>query len=325
MQDLNKFDPTIEKLQLLVSESSSITKVDINDPKQIELVKKARIKLRDARVLIEKTGKSYRDEAIQYQRAVIEKERSLIAIIEPEEQRLKAFEEESKKQKELHLRHQQLPARMERLKALGVVVAEEYVMQFDSVAFETKINELVAEKNAREREENERKQREIQEAAAAVVRARVEARTERLYAMGFLHRGNTLTFEDIIVAKSDLESEDPAVWDALIARITPLVEQKKVKAKERAERERKEAEDRARQEERDRIERQAREKKEKEERDAKAKADREAREKAEIEGKKAYKKFLADNGYTPKTAAQFKEERTAEGIVLWKKVGVFKI
>lgn len=275
MQDLSKFDPNVETLNALVGESVSIVTVDINDPTQIEVVKKARIKLRDARVLIEKTGKSYRDDAIKYQRDVLEKERSLIAIIEPEELRLKAFEEESKKQKELAIRREQLPARKERLATLGfevgISITEHDILNMDSVHFETRVNELVAAKNA----EQKRKDDE----AAAKVAADLKKREDDL---------------------------------------------KEGERKLAAEKDAREREERARQEERDRIEREARDKKEREEREERERKEREAKEKAELERQKKYKKFLTDNGYTKETAEQFKQEKTSEGVVLWKKIAVYK-
>lgn len=272
MQDLSTFDPNVEKLTNLVAESAGIVTVDINDALQIETVKKARIRLRDARVLIEKTGKSFREDAVKYQRDVLDKERSLIAIIEPEETRLKAFEEEAKRQKELHLRKQQLPARMERLKTLEFVMTEEAVLAMDSVTFETHVNMLVADKQEAKRKADEKAAKEREE---------------------------------------DIKRRE----DELKAGERKLEEEKKAREREEL----------ARTEERERIERQAKEKKELEERQERERKEKEAREKAEVEKKKAYKKFLTDNGWTPEAAQDFKEEHIGEGVVvLWKRVNTFR-
>jgi nicotinamide mononucleotide adenylyltransferase len=160
MQDINLFDPTVEKLQALVLETAGIVEVNIDDPKQIETVKKARINLRNARTSIEKTGKAYREDALKYQKAVIEKERSLIAIIEPEETRLKMFEKSAELAKERRLRIAQLPERKKRLINLGVNIEEKYILEMDSVTFEERVTALVAEKNEKEREEQDRINRE---------------------------------------------------------------------------------------------------------------------------------------------------------------------
>ena len=271
MKDLTQFDPTIEKLTALVAESSGIVEVDLDDPKQLETVKKARINLRNARVSIEKTGKAYREDALAYQRAVLEKERSLIAIIEPEETRLKLFEKKAEIAKERRLRVQQLPERRARLEKEGFPVNESILLEMDSVAFETHFNGLVAEKNRKEKEEQDR--------IAAAKQAELDAK------------------------EAELKAKEKAIEDERLA---------------------KEREEKARQEERERIEREAKEKKEREEREAKEKAEKEAAEKAEVEKQKKYKKFLADNGYTPETAQDFKEEHTPEGVILWKRVSFFK-
>jgi hypothetical protein len=59
-----------------------------------------------------------RADAITFQKAVIEKERELIGIIEPLEKELKAKEEEIEKQKETERRKESLPQRKEMLTEL---------------------------------------------------------------------------------------------------------------------------------------------------------------------------------------------------------------
>lgn len=271
MQDLAQFDPNVEKLTALVAESTHIREVNLDDKDQLETVKRARIKLRDARVAIEKTGKSYREDALAYQRAVIAKERELIAIIEPEETRLKLFEKSAELAKERRIRVAQLPERRARLEKEGFPVNESILLEMDSVAFETHFNSLVAEKNRKEKEEQDR--------IAAAKQAKLDAK------------------------EAELKAKEKAIEDERLA---------------------KEREEKARQEERERLEREAKEKKEREEREAKEKAEKEAAEKAEVEKQKKYKKFLADNGWTPETAQDFKEEHTPEGVILWKRLSFFK-
>jgi hypothetical protein len=172
MKDLTQFDPTIEKLSALVAESAGIVEVNLDDPSQLDTVKRARLKLRDARVSIEKAGKEYRQDALDYQRAVIAKEKDLIAIIEPEEQRLKDFEKAAELEKARRIRIAQMPERRQRLEANGFPVDEAKILEMDSVAFETHFNELVAEKN--------RKDREAADAKAAAEKAELERREEVL-------------------------------------------------------------------------------------------------------------------------------------------------
>lgn len=271
MKDLTQFDPTIEKLTALVAESSGIVDVDIDDPTQIEKVKKARINLRNARVSIEKTGKAYREDALAYQRAVLSKEKELIGIIEPEEQRLKLFEKKAELAKERRLRVQQLPERRARLEKEGFPDNESILLEMDSIAFEEHFNGLVAEKNRKAKEEQDR--------IAAERQAELDKK------------------------EAELKAKEKAIEDERLA---------------------KEREEKARQEERERIEREAKEKKEREEREEKERKEKEEADRKALEKKKAYQKFLADNGWTPETAQDFKIENTPEGVVLWKRVSLFK-
>lgn len=322
MQDLSKFDPNVEKLTALVAETVGITTVDLTDVGQLETVKKARIKLRDARVLIEKTGKGYRDDAIKYQRDVIEKERSLIAIIEPEEKRLKAFEEQAKQEHELAIRREQLAARMERLTTTGLTMTEEDVLALDSEEFEHKFNELVAEKNRLAGEELERQKKEAQ-------REITEARIQRLLALGFV-RGAAGSMDFIIGRKiytniTTSEMGAPAEqFEAKVAEVTPFINEWKDQAEKDAKKEQTDREEKARKEGEQEAERKAREKKEGEEREAKEKLEREERERKELEGKKKYQKFLTDNGVTKETAHEFKQEHQTDGsVILWRKIGTY--
>lgn len=313
MQNLDNFDPNIEKLTALVAESAGIVEVNLDDPKQIELVKKARIRLRDARVAIEKTGKAYREDALKYQKAVIEKERSLIAIIEPEETRLKLFEKSAELQKEKRLRVQQLPERRARLEKEGLAVNESTLLEMDSVTFETHFNGLVAEKNRKASEAIEQREREQREAGEKLARERREHRINKLVALGLEEKRDTLELDTIKVTAADLDLDDTS-FDVLILRITPEIAKAKEGLAAREQKEREVAEERGRQQERERLDREAREKKE-----------REDREKAELEKRRAYQKFLADNGWTKEAAANFKEENAGGVVTLWKKVALFKI
>lgn len=81
-----KFADTRAQLQKLAGESTSLTRVDTDD--NFAAAKAAKAKLQSTRVAIEKTGKSARDDANKFQKAVIAKEKELVGLISPEEQRL---------------------------------------------------------------------------------------------------------------------------------------------------------------------------------------------------------------------------------------------
>ena len=81
-----KFADTRAQLQKLAGESTSLTRVDTDD--NFAAAKAAKAKLQSTRVAIEKTGKAARDDANKFQKAVIAKEKELVGLISPEEQRL---------------------------------------------------------------------------------------------------------------------------------------------------------------------------------------------------------------------------------------------
>ena len=162
MQDdtlnIEKFDPTAAQLFELVA-----IPVDITDPLNADQVKAAhdkRMKLREARVNITKTGKAMREGALKFQKAVIAKENELVAIVEPEETRLQGFEDEAAILKDREDRKAILPRRRQQLAELEVDITDEAILDMDGTAFQTFINSKLHEKNVRD---------------AAVIKAREDA------------------------------------------------------------------------------------------------------------------------------------------------------
>lgn len=176
--NIDKFDPTTQQLNELVAKSQEIKEVDVDDPKQVEAVKKVRIELKNARVAITKTGKEMREEALSYQKAVITKEKELIAIIEPEEERLQSIEDEAKLKKIREERAEKLPWRKQKLAEVEADVSDEALLEMDDKEFVNFLNEKSAEKLARieaekrAKEDEKKRAKEIEEAEE---RARNEA------------------------------------------------------------------------------------------------------------------------------------------------------
>lgn len=83
------FEATAAHLRGLVAESATLTKVDTDD--NLAAAKSAARKLATARVAVEKTGKAARDDANKFRTAVIAKEKSLVDILKPEEDRIGAM------------------------------------------------------------------------------------------------------------------------------------------------------------------------------------------------------------------------------------------
>lgn len=162
---IEKFNPTIAELQKLVENSKQITAIDLDDKKQLDNVKNARISLKNARVAISKTGKELREDALKFQKDIIAKEKELIAIIEPEELRLGAIENEAKEKKLKEERIALLPERKDKLSKIGdgMDVPDEFLLSLDSNQFIEHVNARISAKNEFDRkvlEDRERKAKE---------------------------------------------------------------------------------------------------------------------------------------------------------------------
>lgn len=290
--DIEKFNPTVAELTNLVEKSKGITAVDLLDDEvsktHLKVVKTARIELRDARVKIEKAGKALRDDANAFNKAVLVKEKELIAIVEPEEKRLKGIEEEADRIVARKINEAQLPERKARMEALGFPspsnIADEYIVAMDSLAFEVYYNGLVAEKQRLEKEEIER----VQAEKDAELRAREEA---------------------IKQAEAKIEEE---------ARAKAREAQARLDERARMEREALEAEEKARLKILADLE--AEDKR-------KADAEKLAlEEKNKLERQTKYKKFLADCGVIENDPSyRVENDWTTKEVTVWKKVATMKI
>ncbi len=128
---LEEFSPAKAELSLLAGRAKAV------DVKDVALVHEVRIELRDARVAVTKRGKELRDGALKFQKEVIKRENELVAIIEPEEERLKVIDEENKLREEMEKRRDELPSRLDALVAIGdeAVNDEEELLAMDDNEF----------------------------------------------------------------------------------------------------------------------------------------------------------------------------------------------
>jgi hypothetical protein len=163
--EIEKFNPTKAQLSLLVEESKALDLTDPFDRDQLGKVKKARLNLRDARIAITKIGKGLREDALKFQKEVIAKEKELVGIIEPEENRLAEIEERADKAVERKKRLELLPHRRERLAAIGDGHSEtdDQLLDMDGPTFEGYCNERIAAKNEADRQRIEADKRAIEE------------------------------------------------------------------------------------------------------------------------------------------------------------------
>lgn len=179
------FDPSIDQLNKLVEATRTITAEDLSDDTQLAKVKETRLQLRDARIAIEKKGKSMREDALKYQKDVIAREKELIGIIEPEEARLKSLEEEAIAIKTRAARMGLLPMRREQLSFVEEVFSDESILDMDNDEFITYLNTKKAEKLDRDMAELKAREAAIadKERLAQVAEAARVAEQNRLEAL----------------------------------------------------------------------------------------------------------------------------------------------
>lgn len=184
-KDLEKFDPTVAELTAMVEVTKNITATDLKDKEQMAVVRENRITLKNARVRITKIGKELREDALNFQKAVIAKEKELIGIIEPEEARLADIEEQARLQAVREERLEKLPARKERLDQIEASYTDEQLLDMDSEQFEAFFNQKMSEHNENVRIQNEKIQKELQDkidAENARIQEEQRAEQERILA-----------------------------------------------------------------------------------------------------------------------------------------------
>ena len=297
--DIEKFNPTVAEIQRIVDEGKKLTITDFTDKTQIKLVRDHRLQLKDIRVTITKQGKAFRQKALDFQKQVIGREKELIALVEPEEERLAAIEDQADAFAEREKRRELLPKRLERLAAFkdGVEIPEEDVLNMDGTDFEGYCNKRLAEKNEKDRLILEEKSRELKEAEMKVAREK-----------------------EIKDAEDRARADERKRAEEAEAKLKDERVREERERKERIEREEREAKERAAT-----IEREAKERVEREERERKEKAEAEAKAEAERKEKLAktekWQKFILSHGYTEEKAGEFYIEIKGNIHSLYKKVG----
>jgi hypothetical protein len=289
--NLEKFDPTVAELTKVAEESRAIVVTDFDDPKQIEAVHAKRIELKKTRVSIEKRGKELREDAVKFSKAVIAKEKELIAIIEPEEIRLDQLEDAAKQHAIEKERLLKWPGRKERLAELGYkggVNDDTVLRMMDDVQFESFIINVKAK---------------IEAERLAV------QRTEQLAREADLKRREDELEAKERAAKAEEEAKARAEREKAEAEAREKRRAEELeKARLEGERKAKEEADRKAAEEKARIERE-----EKERKDAEAKAERSRR----------FKSWLAEQGYTEATEGEYLIQHTETHAMLYKRVGTY--
>ena len=144
--DLEKFNPTKAELQTLVDKYKGLSIGGVEDKGGYAIVNAARKDLKEKRVAITKLGKQLRDDANKFAKAVIGKEKELVAIIEPLEAKLS-------EQVTYIDNVAKLPERQARLKEIEVVGNSSYINLLSDVNFEKYFQEENAKYLAKKADE----------------------------------------------------------------------------------------------------------------------------------------------------------------------------
>ena len=181
--EIEKFSPTKAELARIAEESKTLVLPDPFDSEQYKRVKDAKTNLVHVRNDIAKTGKAMRDGAIAFQKQVIEKEKELVGIIKPSEDRLATLLDEADHIIERRARVEVLPHRRERLAELDsdtfhVEVADYALLDMDGPSFESYFNACASEKNEADARKIAADQKKLDEEKAELARKQELAEAE---------------------------------------------------------------------------------------------------------------------------------------------------
>lgn len=290
---MTKFRPLEAELHRMAEESKSVTASDFADKEKMALVKSSQLGLRDMRTSLEKLGKWLRDPHTQFNRNALAEENRLIAIIDPEEKRLKAIRAEADKLAEREARKALHPMRIAQLNAVCETLPDEdFLLEMDTNQFAEYLNQQTALKNERDRlafEEHRRKADEALEAERQLREREIAERNAELDAR-----------QKAIDEETERIVREGAMEDAKEkARVEAVAREREAKAAEEAER----------------VEIAKREAE---------MAERKAREEKEaLEARKKYQNFLTKYEYVDD--GSFKVENDGKVVTLYKVLGTMKI
>jgi len=170
--DIEQFNPKVEELNEIVAKSQAV------DTSDLVAVKEALKPVKGARIDVKKTGKGMRDEANAYNKAVLKLEKSLLAIVEPEEERLKGILEEAEHQKMLAERKQKMPLRLKELELLEINdMTEDDLMEMDDEEFNDRKLAILSEREEAKKAKRD-EERRIEDAKREAVKEE-QQRVER--------------------------------------------------------------------------------------------------------------------------------------------------
>lgn len=321
------FDPNKDQLRAIAAE---VAKIEADPEKMtkdtLELINTTKNKLVKARTRIQKIGKAQREPATKYAKEVKAYEDELLAILAPEEDRMKTLEKAAKEHAMREERMKTLPEYVEKLNAIGdgIVAEEAFLLSLDPNQRDHYYNERLSAKNEADRAALEAEKQQAEAAKREEQQKVISARREIMLEIGFYRTGDelsidlidgtmTITYENLVtIPESQFVNE--------VERWRKLAEAKKaadIKATE--ERAKAQAQEEARQ--------QAAAEEAKRQADAKAEEERKAQEAAKAEQERKaqeaqaeYQKWLNDSSYNAETDVVKQENGV---YVLYRKISTY--
>jgi len=160
---LDEFNPTVTELETLAKKHSWLKINWIWDGEGYENVKLAKKELQQKRLHITKTLKWFRQEAIIFQKAVIEQEKKLISIIEWTEKHLWSEKERVDEELKIEERRKVLPERMKLLSEKEIEACENDILKMDSNQFSSFVVNKTQEMLDRKEKLLEEERRKVEE------------------------------------------------------------------------------------------------------------------------------------------------------------------
>jgi len=321
------FDPNKDQLRAIAAE---VAKIEADPEKMtkdtLELINTTKNKLVKARTRIQKIGKAQREPATKYAKEVKAYEDELLAILAPEEDRMKTLEKAAKEHAMREERMKTLPEYVEKLNAIGdgIVAEQDFLLSLDPNQRDQYYNERLSAKLEADRTAAEEAKRQEEEAKRAEQQKLITARREIMFEIGFRSdmTGLILDTVDGTIGVTDnvIHAFTESEFATESVKWRNLAEAKKaadIKA----------TEERAKQEEKEAQEKRAAEEEAKRQADAKAEEERKAQEAAKAEQERkaqeaheAYQKWLSDSSYNAETDVVKQENGV---YVLYRKISTY--
>ncbi len=204
---MQEFTPAMQELTEMATAAKTVTAKS-----DLALVHDTRIGLRDARINIAKKGKELRENAIKFQKDVIQREKELLGIIGPEEDRLAAIEDEAKLRLEMEKRRDELPTRIAALQAINPAFSadDNELLAMDDDEFNQYRVLVIEAKLERDRQEQNEKIAAEAEARRMKAEAEEQEARQKIETIEREHRAKIASEESKIAVERALVDKEKA-------------------------------------------------------------------------------------------------------------------